>query len=463
MNHQIAKRYACDRCRDQKLRCDRSQAADESCERCVRMGAQCTMSTGRPLGRPSAQKCQQTQAQSSRQVRRGDFAHSRGDTGRARTSSIAGEACSPATANPVPPVSGHSLLSHTKPTTESQRPTFSSYLFADDSVSFNAICDLLNESHASGVASSLSMDQGNQDFSTNEQQFSHLSGSTAVDMELTDAENMSEGAGNESHVCPTPWTDDQMDDQMDDQSAGKGRGRSVDSRRHSTASFADILANIIYQLAELRDQFGEYCEPQFVQGSRRHGSDPATILPNPEGGPWLGSWDRTVSVTMRFAMVLEALAPPRQLGNSTPPPPYVPPTLSNTLLLLSAYVQLCEVFDIVLRRITQHLQGPEQRTLSHVRRKSSVPRPAATRESLGLHVIMMTQFVEKQLHGIEDLLGIPADCRMWSTKEDYAGIIDRDELLGLARDVIRHTQEPFHSLKRSINCVRDCVAYSPYK
>jgi hypothetical protein len=46
------KRYACDRCRDLKLRCPRELPTDESCARCVRACAMCVTSSTRPLGRP---------------------------------------------------------------------------------------------------------------------------------------------------------------------------------------------------------------------------------------------------------------------------------------------------------------------------------------------------------------------------------------------------------------------------
>lgn len=46
------KRFACDRCRDLKLRCPRELPTDESCARCVRACAVCVTSDTRPLGRP---------------------------------------------------------------------------------------------------------------------------------------------------------------------------------------------------------------------------------------------------------------------------------------------------------------------------------------------------------------------------------------------------------------------------
>ncbi|KAI1376086.1 hypothetical protein F4677DRAFT_95419 [Hypoxylon crocopeplum] len=53
MSQPLAKRSACDRCRDQKLRCPRTEEqCSEPCARCQRAGAICVTSNPRPLGRP---------------------------------------------------------------------------------------------------------------------------------------------------------------------------------------------------------------------------------------------------------------------------------------------------------------------------------------------------------------------------------------------------------------------------
>lgn len=52
MNSAVTKRAACDRCRDQKLRCPRVNSATEPCNRCLRAHAICVTSSSRPNGRP---------------------------------------------------------------------------------------------------------------------------------------------------------------------------------------------------------------------------------------------------------------------------------------------------------------------------------------------------------------------------------------------------------------------------
>ncbi|KAJ6043149.1 uncharacterized protein N7446_001345 [Penicillium canescens] len=50
---QSPKRFACDRCRGHKLRCPREDQAGQSCARCLRADAPCITSNLRPLGRPA--------------------------------------------------------------------------------------------------------------------------------------------------------------------------------------------------------------------------------------------------------------------------------------------------------------------------------------------------------------------------------------------------------------------------
>ena len=65
-----SKRSACDRCRNQKLRCPREEHSSEACERCIRAGAFCVTSSPRPLGRPSRTDPRSSSGYTSRSRRR---------------------------------------------------------------------------------------------------------------------------------------------------------------------------------------------------------------------------------------------------------------------------------------------------------------------------------------------------------------------------------------------------------
>ncbi|PGH08918.1 hypothetical protein GX51_00975 [Blastomyces parvus] len=67
----VAKRSACDRCREHKLRCLRSQNLDNGpCVRCVRANASCVTGAPRPLGRPPTRPHNPQQRQQQRGSRR---------------------------------------------------------------------------------------------------------------------------------------------------------------------------------------------------------------------------------------------------------------------------------------------------------------------------------------------------------------------------------------------------------
>ncbi|KAL4796327.1 hypothetical protein BDV19DRAFT_388463 [Aspergillus venezuelensis] len=50
----LPRRPACDRCRGQKLRCERMNAAADVCRRCLKAGARCATTSTRGVGRPKA-------------------------------------------------------------------------------------------------------------------------------------------------------------------------------------------------------------------------------------------------------------------------------------------------------------------------------------------------------------------------------------------------------------------------
>ncbi|KAH8689828.1 hypothetical protein BGW36DRAFT_389806 [Talaromyces proteolyticus] len=52
MSRPSPKRFACDRCRDQKLRCPRDEKSSDACARCLRAGAVCVTGCTRLIGRP---------------------------------------------------------------------------------------------------------------------------------------------------------------------------------------------------------------------------------------------------------------------------------------------------------------------------------------------------------------------------------------------------------------------------
>lgn len=129
-------------------------------------------------------------------------------------------------------------------------------------------------------------------------------------------------------------------------------------------------------------------------------------------------------------------------------------------MLLSTYIQLGQLFDTFLTRISNCLQevpGHSEPLPSGVPAASRRPFPA---QGARLHIMMMIQVCEHQLHSVERLMGLPADCRLWSRKDAYPGILDQEESSVLTQAVMGQAQETFRSLKQNIDRIQSSLRSS---
>lgn len=213
----------------------------------------------------------------------------------------------------------------------------------------------------------------------------------------------------------------------------------------SMAFLIGVIGSISRQLAELKNQSWESWDPYQMRVALFDGHDPDFTCSGPVG---LNSWENTLCVTMRFVLVLQTMVPAHF---SAAQPPYSPPTLSMTLMLLSTYIQLGQLFDTVLTRISNCLHEHSEPSLSPT---TATRRPFPPAQSASLHIMMMIQVFEHQLHAVERLLGLPAECRLWSRKDAYAGILDPEESSALTQAVMGQAHGTFRSLKRNIDRIQ---------
>lgn len=420
MNSQAARRYACDRCREQKLRCPRNQPGDSTCDRCLRVGAFCVTSSGRPLGRPplhtnDANRGHVDSNQSSSQARRGREPWRRGRS----ISRIS---------NPLPSPQSYSA------STASGSDSSGTSTYAPPQ--FEVMRNMrLNESDFPNDASS------SADFSlgsaTSQPQFC-LDSISVPELDFGNLGDMAE---------PQNTGLDNVMGDADDNDSGLSESSTPKTpvSGDSTPFLIGVIGSISHQLAELKNQSWEFWDPYQMRVALFDGHDPDFTCSG------LNSWEHTLSVTMRFVLVLQTMVPAHF---STAPPPYSPPTLSMTLMLLSTYIQLGQLFDTILTRISNCL--PEVHGHSELF-SSAVPgatRRAFPAQPASLHVMMMMQVIEHQLQSVECLMGLPAECRLWSRKDACAGMLEHDECSVLTQAVMGQAQETFGSLKRSIDRIR---------
>lgn len=420
MNNQAAKRYACDRCREHKLRCTRTQPGDSTCDRCLRIRAYCMTSSGRPLGRPSLQ------------APAGHVGSNRSShhTRRVRKPLVQGPRLS-TTPNPLPSPPSHSDPASTASASDSSRI---STLFPHPPPNFDEMLNMrINESDFMNDTSS----SAGYGLDTTTFQPPFCSDSTSVP-EL-DFGNLGDiGGPKKSFHNPTGDFDDNSS-RLSENSASNGliNGGSM-------SFLVSVIGSISHQLVDLKNRSWESWDPCLMRFGLFEGYDPDFTC---SGRAGLDPCENTLWVTMRFALVLQTMVPAHF---STAMPPYSPPNLSVTLMLLSTYVQLGELVDTIFTRISTCLQEIQL---------SDPPPPTATRGSppahpTSLQIAMMIRVFEHQLHSVEHLMGLPSECRLWSRKDAYAGILDQEGSSMLTQAVMGQAQETFRSLKRTIEMIQ---------
>lgn len=217
----------------------------------------------------------------------------------------------------------------------------------------------------------------------------------------------------------------------------------------ATASMIGIMACISRQLAELRSHSWETNIPRVAlfDGMDNYYTSPWSFNP----------LERVFYATVKFVTVLQMMAPMDYL---TAAPPCRPTTLPTALMLLSTYVQLGEIFELVLTRIYSLLQT-KSRQESLEPTLSEIPGLGTEQPSSALpgrgQIRMLLHTIEHQLHLIENLLGLPADCRLWSKKGTSVGILDQEGTGILSDAALHQIHETFRSLKRSIKRVHSVL------
>ena len=420
-----AKRYACDRCREQKLRCPRDQQSDDSCERCLRLGASCIISSGRPLGRPPVQiNCQsRDQAHGSRSLdhdQRGRLSRGRGFD--ISASAVMNPLLSPRSQGAVSDNSESSTLPALNP------------------VRFDAIYDLMADCESSGPPPNLARGFG---LMATEAQFSEAFGNVS-NLDLRDLGDLTD-APTESIQTSVSETDSNFKRSDSSISSPFLGGRPMELH-------AVIIGNISHQLGELKGKPWESWDRYLARAPQNDRPDlESTISSRNEQNPW----DGVLSVVMKLVLVLQTMLPPQTADPTTPT--YFPPTLSMTLMLLSTYIQLGELLNIVMGHISHHLQQgqpPFTSSSSSLASGTGTGGRQLPGHSASLQVSMMIRFIESQSQLVESLMGFPADCRVWNRRDLPAGILDHDETFFCTQAVMKQAQEPFQALKRAIESMK---------
>ncbi|KAH6880010.1 hypothetical protein B0T10DRAFT_581967 [Thelonectria olida] len=414
MDNPTPKRFACDRCREQKLRCPRNQNKDGSCDRCVRLGALCLTSKGRPLGRPRLNSNDQSSRKSS------GARPSHGEQ-RRRYSTIRHPSVS--TSNPPPSPS-------TFPSSSASTSEIATNIFPIDSNCDSIFTTQLNDFLTSNAAA------------------------TGLDFPSP-----------QPWVCPdlvpdvdyggvqgdVPKSVDQGPPRENDNTKNIGSETDEPWTRHSVVdrdpmpTLVGVMRGIARQLSELKTKTWN---PNSMLAMLFDGRDiefGSTTRPNP--------LEDSMCLSMKFVLVLQMIA---SVNSAERRPDYLP-TLSLKLMLITTYLQLGQLFEAILNRISTSLvEIPELISPSTTNSTDNQRRFAVQPD--GLHVMMMVQCFEDQLSSAESLMGFPTRFRLWSQHQASNTVLGDDTSFPLAETVMGQVQGTFQSLKRTIESLRSCLS-----
>lgn len=537
-----AKRYACDRCRDLKLRCPRNYE-DAPCDRCLRADARCVTSSGRPLGRPPGQPESHVgvavnQASYHPQYKRQRVTGDPPATNRARRPvGVPGASAIPSH-SPAKPM--RASYHHHPSVPTNPGPSQFDGMLDMQLEDIHGPYDLREPStgstclgsHGSGFPATGSGDTSpffkspqwcaaahdsldgtytdNRDAS-HTQSIPNPDEFCDYDIGAPDMEQSLYGEAHDSN-CARPDAPNMSSNCRNGTDTGSMTGRP---NSDWTMPLINALGSISRQLAELRIQACDLSSSPVGACTFKGITPNLDFLDTPLcDGPSDASSLRTkllgkaVMATMRFVLVLQMMAPSPvdwtgfvgendspgaaedaasrpTSGRSSPAPASSANTAPQvTLMVLSTYLQLGELFDIILSPTIQFLDNsanvarapgePTGKTpYAPITPRSSDPqRPSLGTSATGRKsptsaqgaarprtqdILMTIRVVEHQLHTLESLIGLPAQYCLVGRKDVSANVMYRHEASVLAKAVMRQALQTLISLKKTLDCIQTAV------
>ncbi|KAK4164412.1 hypothetical protein QBC43DRAFT_50272 [Cladorrhinum sp. PSN259] len=397
----IHKRYACDRCRDQKLRClrDEHNGPDEACARCQRAGALCVTSDARPLGRPRSTVSNTNTNNSA------DPLHPR-KRARGSVTSLAPSSKFAETPTSTP----------TSTATTAAAPPMMSWLTTTampDSASLSPLAlgdasfeNLFGLTSPGGDMAGYHMYDAGQmlmgspcdDVIGDQLELERDSLSESPAVSVTDTllalSSLSESVTRQlSKIDSYPWQSPQMMQSACSAKSNSTVDNPVAEALHSTASFMTILKRL----------------------------SPAPTPRSP--GAWSAS-DSGVSAMGSSTNNGSAASPPSPLNTAT------------YLLLLSTYLQVMQLFNIMFCRLAEYLSDATEESLNGFRTQSEFRVAGLPAMPNRLYIKVVVQVIDHHVEGIERSMGLAAEYRVSGRASPAMGIFSGQDVIGLLQTVM---------------------------
>ncbi|KAK3305942.1 uncharacterized protein B0T15DRAFT_214963 [Chaetomium strumarium] len=421
--HAVHKRFACDRCRDQKLRCPRADNnVNEPCQRCKRAGALCVTGGTRPVGRPRSSST------------------SRPSTGQDHFRRRQRDSMAPSPSSPSPSISTH----------QQRRPPTGAVEAAAILPWTNASSLAMSDYTAMSMESLLELPIPESSNASNPAQESpdsmaHFFGMFLPNGEFGQIITSTSPTGVLSFTADPGTT--RRFDPMDHPVRGslpenhKATPATAQSSNGTTPGLGSSDQEALISLSRLNESVSQqlakidsypWQAPPAMQ--RLCSSKINSTNDNPVA--------ETLQITTRFAAILRTLGVAQ--GRATSPSLGA----ATYLLLLCSYLQIVQLYDTIFRRIAEFLEddaterdagasaGTADVELQHEFRVAGL---ASMPPRLYLRLIV--QILDHQLEAIEGLVGLPADCCVSGRAPARKGIFSDEDIARLLETVMGDTND----------------------
>lgn len=464
---QSAKRFACDRCRGQKLRCPREDQTGQSCTRCLRAGAMCIISNLRPLGRP-ARKTTPGNSQGRERCPR-----------------------KPASGQSGPADDEINLLYDIDPT---QNPN---HLFGaekhhgsrrDDGPSegpgaFDANgpvffgldpAILLGLSGASDDFLGGGLSSGQNSFGIPSLNGTHIPSPSDAESAYADTSHRSSDQSQYVRDESSQRLDSDSLRAADPSKQPRKTTSSADAvqrlsvliqslskqlERLKTAPWSVTLVNIVCakqgQEAANSNPLGEVLQStsEFVQvlqtiAFKTSADQPVSAFQSPNSDPTTLSSSGSDMYCSRAAANLNNAVQPLHISSSpfdqlhTPefriPPPsdHSKPDLSTALLILTCYIQIIQIYNLLFLRVCESLSEMSHQSISSLQSVPGLQLGGFPVQYGNLQIKILVQVIMHLLSHIERLLGTSAEFRLDPASGSNDGLLSSSELTALSRMVM---------------------------
>ncbi|KAJ5970422.1 uncharacterized protein N7479_000340 [Penicillium vulpinum] len=464
---QTPKRFACDRCREHKLRCPREDQTGQNCARCLRAGVPCITSNLRPLGRP-ARKIIPGNSHGRERTRKA----LRGQSGTADDEIDMLYDIDPAQ-NPINPVDVTEKPPAIRtPDVPSEAPgafdANGSSLFGLDP----AI--LLGLSGVGDNFVGVGLSNGQSPFGIPSLNGTHFPNPGDTESAYTGGSHIS---SNQSR-----YFTDESSQGRDSNSLGAGdpskQPRKMMSRADAVQRLSAMIASLSKQLDRLNttpwsvtlvsivcanrgqgtaslDPLGEVLQTtsEFVHiiqtiavttsstdqpgsGFQSQHSDPTT-LSSSAADMFCSPFTSNLTNAHPFHISSSSFGQMQASELMTPPPSdYFKPDISAALVILTCYIQIIQIYNILFSRVYESLSEMSHQSISSLQSVPGLQLGGFPVQYGNLQVKILVQVIMHLLAHIESLLGTPADFRLDPARGSKDGLLSSSELTALLRMVM---------------------------